>query len=208
MKRFVLALSCALAGITPAITEASLTLQIGPERGADAVDAVVATGSAEHFFDLVFNESGPPVNEQLIAYDLGVDAARPGLSLVRAEKPDNWVLPDADAVFGQQEVRPDHVLVNASFALSYSGPLADITSGAKAARVYYSVDPGTAPGLYRITLNPNQTVFGFGDPNCDSCYAVAIDDPGVVLVTPEPAGLALLSVAGAILVCPRPRLRA
>src|SRR5439155_21671875 len=91
MKRFALALSCALAGIMPAITKASLRLQIGPERGADAVDAVVAPGSGERFFDLVFNESGPPVNEHLIAYDVGVDAARPGLSLVRAEKPDNWV---------------------------------------------------------------------------------------------------------------------
>src|SRR5687768_8075839 len=206
MKRFALALTCVLAGAAPAVSRASLTLQVGPERGADAVDAVVAPGSGEHFFDLVFHESGPPDNEQLIAYDLLVEATRPGISLVRVEQPDNWVLTPSDAAeLVQNEVEPDHILAFAGYKFTYAGPLADINTGEKAARIYYTVDPGAAPGLYRITLNPGYTIFGFGDPNCEHCHGpVFIDDPGLIRVTPEPAGLALIG-AVAVLVLQRRR---
>ena len=198
MKRFALALTCLLAGVAPAVSLASLTLQVGPALGPDAVDAVVAPGSGEHFFDLVFHESGPPDFEHLIAYDLLVDATRPGISLLRVEQPDNWVLTPSDAAeLVQFEVEPDHILASAGYKFTYSGPLADINTGEKAARIYYNVDPGAAPGLYRITLNPTNTIFGFNDPNCEHCHGpVFIDDPGVIRVTPEPAGLALPLAAG------------
>ena len=195
-KLILLAILCISALSLPAAA-GPLQLRVGPNFGADTVDAVVAPGAGTQSLDLVFVESGQPYNELLFAYDAGVDAAQPGLRLVRAEKPDNWVLTgsDSDTVFTEREARPDHILVNASYALTYSGPLADITTGAKVARIYYSIDPGTAPGLYRITLDRNTTVFGTGNPNCSCPIFPDLSDAGVVLVTPEPSGVALVGVA-------------
>ena len=44
-----------------------LRLQVGPNSGPDAVDAVVAPGAVAHSLDLVFVESGQPYNELLFA---------------------------------------------------------------------------------------------------------------------------------------------
>ena len=47
-------------------------------------------------------------------------------------------------------------------------------------------------------VEPLSTVFANSDPNCSAACAPSVDitDAGVVLVTPEPCGLALLPVAG------------
>ena len=196
MTRFAI-VGCVLAvaaSIAPPTALAALDLRIGPNRGADAVDAAVAPGSGEHFFDLTFTETPPTENEFLYAYDVLFEAAQTGIRLLRAERPDNFVLTAPDATFVQSEADAGHILAAAQDGTSLG---VDVVTGPKAARVYYAVDPGTTPGLYRITLNPVGTTFVSGDPNRQGYFPVVdITDPGVVLVTPEPSGLALLAVAG------------
>jgi hypothetical protein len=191
MIRFLLTLGCLLS-IAPAVASAGLDLRIGPNRGPAEVDAVVAPGSGEHFFDLTFTDSPPSQNESLYAYDVAFITDRPGLTLVRAERPDHWVLTAPDATFTQFEARPDFVVAGGTDGFSIGS---DITTGTKAARLAFRVDPGTAPGLYRINLDPSFTAWSSGDPFGPNLFPyVDITDPGLVLVTPDPSGLGLLSV--------------
>jgi MYXO-CTERM domain-containing protein len=60
--------------------------------------------------------------------------------------------------------------------------------------VFYTIDPGAAPGTYHINLDPSGTLFVSGDTG--EAIPVDISDPGTVVVTPEPGSLALLGVAG------------
>ena len=187
MKRLVPAVTC-LLGMLPAAASAALDLRVGPNRGPEAVDAVVAPGSGEQFFDLAFTETGTPYNEGLWAYDVMVRSPRPGITLLRAERPDNWVITDANGTFTVFDSGPGHLL----FGASNSDRLSDITTGRKAARIFYSVDAGAAPGLYNLTLDREWTVFVSGEPVSANRIVVDITDPGVIRVTPEPAGLALI----------------
>jgi hypothetical protein len=58
MTRLMLALACVVA-MAPGVASAALSITMGPD-----ID-VCAEG--EQFFDLVFNETGTPVNEGLFA---------------------------------------------------------------------------------------------------------------------------------------------
>jgi hypothetical protein len=153
---------------------------------------VVAPGSGEHFFDPTFTEAPPAQNEGLYAYDLMVRAPQPGITLLRAEKPDDWVLGDVGSSFTVTEATADHLSIS---ALS-NNDLYDITTGKKAARIYYGVDAGTLPGLYRITPDPSDVIFAGGNPSGRD-IVVEVTDPGVVRVTPEPSGLAVLGATAA-----------
>jgi hypothetical protein len=207
MNRLLLLFACA-AAIAPSAASASLTLQIGPNQRPDQVDAVVAPGSGEHFFDLTFTETPPTYNEYLVAYDLLLRTPQPGIRLLRMETSDNWVLPASDSTFVQREADAGHILVEAAYTSGTGNDHGiDITTGAKAGRVFYAVDPGTAPGLYPIRFDPGPTVFGSGDPNFPGNLIYAdLSDVGLVQVTPEPTALALLAVAGVVALrrnCPR-----
>ena len=202
MKRFVMGLGC-LAGLVlaPSIASAALTLDIGPKHGAtpsmDTSDAVALPGNQS--FDLVFTEVAPTENEGLFAYDLlltvptaardkiaitGADAGGPGFVL--GDDPNKYT-------FTVAEQDANHVLVN----VSSNNDLFDITSGKKAARVFYTVDPNIDLGDYSIVFDTANTVFGSGDPNRpDPAIPVGLVDAGFVQVVPEPASLSLLGFAG------------
>jgi len=145
---------------------AGLDLRIGPNRGPGEVDAVVAPGSGEHFLDLVFTDTPPTRNDYLVAYDVLLRTPQPGIRLVRMETSDNWVLPVSGSTFIQREADAGHILVEAVYSARTGNDYGvDITTGAKAGRVFYTADPGTAPGLYPIRFDPGFTAFGSGDPN-------------------------------------------
>jgi MYXO-CTERM domain-containing protein len=191
MKRFVLGLGCVIA-MVPGVASAALSLAIAPDITVPA--NAIPTG--EQFVDLVFNETAPTANEGLFAYDLYLTRDKPGINLVRAEKPDNWVFTSSGASFQEAgpefSHKPDLIVVNAIGDLL--GANQDIQDGTKAARVFYTIDPGAAPGVYHIGLDPAGTLFVSGDTG--EAIPVDISDTGTVTVTPEPGSLALLGVAG------------
>src|SRR4051812_15005319 len=76
-------LACFLA-LSPGVASAALSISIGP-------DVTYFPPSHEGYFDLVFHETGTPTDEGLFAYDLYIRRDNPGLRLLRADKPDNWV---------------------------------------------------------------------------------------------------------------------
>src|SRR3954467_12155051 len=163
MKRFVLALACAVA-VAPGVASAALSIAIVP-------DITVPFGGGipigEQFVDLVFNETGTPTNEGLFAYDLYITRDKPGINLIRAEKPDNWVFTAPGAGFSQAGPEfthlPDLIVVNALGDLL--GANQDIVSGTKAVRVFYTMDPNAPAGAYHIMLDqsPGTTLFVSGD---------------------------------------------
>ena len=189
MKRFAFGLGCVLA-MAPGVASAALSLAISPDIN------VCAEG--EQFFDLVFNETGTPVNEGLFAYDLYITRDKPGINLIRAEKPDNWVFTSPGATF--QEAGPEFshkpglIIVNAIGDLL--GGNQDIVDGTKAARVYYTIDPDMFPGVYHVDIDPTGTLFVSGDTG--EAIPVDISDPGTVRFIPEPTGLSFAGVACAL----------
>jgi len=200
MKRYVLALGCVL-GAAPVVASAALSISIGP----DILVTPRAIPTGEQFVDLVFNEVGTSANEGLFAYDLYVRRDKPGINLVRVEKPDNWVFTSPGASF--QEAGPEFsdkpglIVVNAIGDLL--GANQDIQNGTKAARVFYTIDPNAAGGVYHISLDPGGTLFVSGDTG--EAIPVDISDPGTVIIGPEPAGLSLAGVACALALLRRRR---
>ena len=119
------------SAVVPSIASAALALQVGPSQGANATDAVVGPGSGEHFFDVLFHETPPARNEDLYAYDFTVTTSGSGVRLLRAERPDNWVLTDPDATFTVVESTPTRIYLTGT----NSALLLDITEGKKVARL-------------------------------------------------------------------------
>jgi len=200
MKRFVLGLGCVLA-MVPGVASAALSVAIVP----DIVVPAGAIPTGEQSFDLVFNETGTPANEGLFAYDLYLTRDKPGINLIRAEKPDNWVFTASGAVFQEAgpefSHKPDLIVVNAIGDLL--GANQDIQNGTKAARVFYTIDPNAAGGVFHISLDPGGTLFVSGDTG--EAIPVDISDPGTVIIGPEPAGLSLAGVACALALLRRRR---
>jgi hypothetical protein len=197
MKRVAFGLTCVLA-MAPGLASAALSIEIGPDvlitRGA------IPTG--EQFFDLVFHETGTPTNEGLFAYDLYITRDKPGINLIRAEKPDNWVFTSPGASF--QEAGPEFsnkpglIVVNAIGDLL--GANQDIQEGTKVARVFYTIDQDAFPGFYHVSLDPAGTLFVSGDTG--EAIPVDISDSGTVMspIDPEPTALPLLAIAGVLAV--------
>ena len=71
-----------------------------------------------------------------------------------------------------------------------------VANGTKAARVFYTMDPGFAPGIYHVYLDPSGTLFVSGDTG--EAIPVDISDAGTVTYTPEPTGLTLAGAACAL----------
>ena len=194
MKRFVLGLGCVLA-MVPGVASAALSVATVP----DIVVPANAIPTGEQFFDLVFNETGTPANEGLFAYDLYLKRDKPGINLIRAEKPDNWVFTSPGASF--QEAGPEFsnkpglIVVNAIGDLL--GANQDIQNGTKAARVFYTIDPSAFaspfPVAYHVRLDPAGTLFVSGDTG--EAIPVDISDPGTVATVPEPTALSFAGVA-------------
>ena len=190
MKRFTFGLACILA-MAPGVASAALSLVPVPTMAPGPV----GPGPGEQYFDLVFHETGTLANEGLFAYDLYVQRDKPGVNLLRVEKPDNWVFTSPGASF--QEAGPEFsnkpglIVVNAIGDLL--GANQDIVEGTKAARVFYTIDPNAAPGVYHISLDPAGTLFVSGDTG----EAIPVDfSQPFTIITPEPAGLSLLGIAG------------
>ena len=194
MKRFVLGLGCVIA-MLPGVASAALSVGMGP----DASFARGAIPAGEQFMDLVFSETGTPVNEGLFAYDLYLKRDNPVISLVHADKPDNWVFTSSGASFQQADVPgnnpPGAIVVNAIGDLL--GANQDIQNGTKAARVFYTIDPNAPAGTYHIFLDPTDgtTLFVSGDTG-EPIPVNVTGDIGTVTITPEPASLSLLGIAG------------
>ena len=190
MKRILLALGCVLA-VGPGVASAALAIAIGP-------DVTFSPVAGEQFLDLVFNDSGPEVNEGLFAYDLYIRRSDPAINLVRAEKPDNWVFTSPGASFQEATEfsnKPELIVVNAIGDLL--GANEDIVGGTKVARVYYTINPDAFRGVSTVFLDPALTLFVSGDTG--EAIPVDVSDPGTVTWTPEPAALPLLCMAGALL---------
>jgi hypothetical protein len=192
MKRYVLVLACILS-MAPGVASAALSIVPVPATGPGPIPPGGLPG--EMYFDLVFRETGAPANEGLFAYDLYLQRDKPGINLVRAEKPDNWVFTSPGASF--QEAGPEFsnkpglIVVNAIGDLL--GANQDIVDGTKAARVFYTMDPNAAPGTYHIRLDPAGTLFVSGDTG----EAIPVDISASFSVPiPEPAGFSLLGIAG------------
>ena len=192
MNRFSFGLAFVLA-LAPGVASAALSVEIGPD--IVLVPGQVPTG--ELFFDLVFHETGPATNEGLFAYDLYLQRSMPGINLVRAEKPDNWVFTSPGASF--QEAGPEFsnkpglIVVNAIGDLL--GPNQDIADGTKVARVFYTIHPDRCAN-FSIRLDPAGTLFVSGDTG--EAIPVDISDPGTVRFIPEPTGLSFAGVACAL----------
>ena len=193
MLRLVPALVVIAVLAPSASATAFLGMRTGPNYGADEVDAVVAPGSGEHFLDLLLYAYGDDQSDNVNEYDVMVRAPRPGITLLRAEKPDNnWLFTSPDAAFSVVESAADHLFINASSPDERVDiPYADTPT--YAARIYYTVDPAAAPGRYSITLEPRTTRTYAVD---QIELPVDVTDPGLVLVTPEPSGLAVLALSG------------
>jgi hypothetical protein len=194
ITRCVLALTC-LSAMAPGIASAALSIGIGP----DITVSPRAIPAGEQFFDLVFNETAPTLNEGLFAYDLYIKSDSPAIRLTRAVKPDNWVFSAPGASFQQADFPghnpPGEILVNAIGDLL--GATQDILSGTKAARVFYTIDANAGCfGVAHIFLDqtPGTTLFVSGDTG--EAIPVDMSDSGSIITCPEPGGLAWAALAG------------
>ena len=185
MKPLALAFACVLATCPP-VASAGLSLRIGPNQGGGQknADLTIVHGwgpRGERFFDLTFHEEGPPDDECLFAYEL-LFLAPPGINLVRAEAPPDWVFAGGGAKFTQVKAGPRDILVHCVHDVG-RGRGSDITRGKKAARVYFTIDRALTPGRYAITLDAAATVFATADPDRPLVIPVTITDPGLVIVS-------------------------
>ena len=172
MKRFAPVLGCLLA-LLPGVASGALSIGIGPDL------SFCFPPGEEHYVDLVFNETAPTANEGLFAYDLYIRRDNPGLILLRAEKPDNWVFTAPNASFQQADVPgnnpPSGIVVNAIGDLL--GATQDIVSGTKAARVFFTLDPSLASTSHIfLDQTPGTTLFVSGDTG----EAIPVDHLGPV----------------------------
>ena len=193
--RTLAALVCLAALAQPVAATPILELRTGPNCGPDEVDAAVSPGSGEQFFDLTFLQDWEDPDDQMNRYDLIVRAPRPGITLLRAEKPDNWVFSDPDAALTVVEGDAGHLVINASSPDERVNLTKDVPVQ-NAARIYYSVDPDAAPRLYNIRLDEGRTRIYTADETGWVPPPVGVTDSGLVLVTPEPSGLAVLAFGG------------
>jgi hypothetical protein len=181
--------------MVPGVASAALSVDFTPDL--KVTKGAIPTG--EQFFDLVFNETGAPTHEQLFAYDLYFRRDKAGLNIVRVDKPDNWVFTAPASAFSEDRgvpgtTPPEGDVVNAFGDIF--GANVDVTSGTKAARVIYTIDPNIDLGVYHIMLDPSSGTTQFVSGETAEAFPVNITDMGTVTVVPEPASLSLLGVAG------------
>jgi hypothetical protein len=102
---------------------------------------------------LVFNQTGTPMNEGLFAYDLYITRDKPGTApRSRTTGCSRHPAPPS------RRPAPSSGLIVVNAIGDLLGANQDIVDGTKAARVYYTIDPNAAPGVYRINLDPRGTL--------------------------------------------------
>jgi hypothetical protein len=184
----------------PEAAAAGLALQFGQQPGPVPENSCLP---GTYFVDLIVTETQPTENEMLFAYDLGVRLVGPGgrpggVSLTGADRPPGeFVMGDdpAKSTLNVAENTPDSLLVN----VVSNNDLFDITTGKKAARIFYTIAPGAQLGEYRVLFDPDTTVFGSGDPNRLSPQIfVSLADVGTITVCPEPGATALAGLAAVL----------
>jgi hypothetical protein len=185
------ALAACLVAAVPRAAGAALSLGIQPE---------LSCAPGEHSFDLVFTETNPAENEGLFAYDLaisyepvGIGTGAGGFAFTGAEAPpDHFVLDvPSGSVFQVGSLTPSRLLINASSMQD----LADIQTGDKAARIFYTIG-AVPPAAYTLVFETPATNFGSADPDHDLDIPVDLQDFGIV-VCPEPAALLVVLPAAA-----------
>jgi len=182
----------------------------GP-RGAGAALSL-ANGSelsctpGDHFFDLVFTETPPAVSEGLFAFDLALTATATGpaggFAFTGAAAPSDGFVFDAPggALFRVAEVTPERLVIN----VASNDELADVASGDKAARVFYTIG-ATPPAEYTLAFDREASGFISADPDQPIDIPVSLVDPGTV-VCPEPGGVGVvIAVAGGFTLARRRR---
>ena len=190
---------------------AAPSLQIGTQNSPNTPDVTftLPPPGGRGFLDLIFTDDSTE-NEGLFAYDLSLFVVRPagttgGIRLDGAERaPTDFVLGDDPnkSTFSVAESTPDHLLIN----VSSNNDLFDITSGKKAARIFYTFDGTCILGDTNIVFDTANTVFGSGDPNRpDPAIPVSLVDTGHFPACPEPGGVAVLAAAGGMLAFRRRR---
>ena len=148
--------------------------------------------------DVTFEEPGVNQIEDLIGYDLGftlekVGGGTGGLRFVPpyAEKPQPFVFPGAADFHAFVPAPFPDVLLN---VWSRSGTVEITRDPVNAARLVLEYDPGTAPGEYRVRLDPNFTVLAPGPNGPEPEVLRDVSDVGVIRIVPEPASLPLLAL--------------
>jgi len=202
---WVAALTFGLAMGLPRAASAALSLSI-PGDGSIPGTNLPMLLPGTHYLDLVFagdRVDGAPADEGLFAYDIVLRIVRPpgvtgGLTFSGAERPpDNFVL---DVPSGASfSVASDPQLTNDSkitINVSSNNDLADITNGKKAARVFYTFSPGIC-ATWQIVFDRDATVFGSASETYPT-LAIPVDLRDATFICPEPGAVALLGVAGAL----------
>ena len=210
MKRLVLLLPVVAGFAPPVAASVQLGVQIGPRYGEywpeeTHADAYVAPGTGEHFLDLVLRDIGEEYHDHMAGYDVVVLPPAPGLTLLRAEKPEGWAFTDPAATFTVGTDAAGRLTISARSPEESIDVLPD--SPKNIARLYYSVDPGAAPGRHDIALENEFAVTRIysSDPTRFPPTPVEVRDPGTVVVTPEPSGLAAVLAVGGVLALRRRR---
>jgi hypothetical protein len=199
MKRAVLGLGIAsVLAMMPIAASAAVKLNIEDKR-----DLIPVTAGTQ-FVDLVFETTGEnetTINENLAFYDIGVrlvkvrGGAGGGVQFVSpfVGKPDNFVFPDNAEIAVVDETTPTFAFANID---ANSSSNFDITTGKKAARLYFQVDPLTAlDAVYELRFDRDYTTISAGagdDPN----IVTDLSDLGQISFIPEPGSLSLLAIGG------------
>lgn len=199
MKRTVLGLGIAsVLAFMPVAASAAVKLNIEDK-------VLDPTTAGMQFVDLIFEATGAnetTVNEQLAFYDLGVRLVKVrggnggGVQFVTpfVGKPtDNFVFPDNAAIdIVQDETTSTFAFANVD---ANSASNFDITTGKKAARLFFQVDPATpADAVYEFRFDRDYTTISAGagdDPN----IVTDLSDAGVITF-PEPGSLSVLAIGG------------
>jgi hypothetical protein len=182
-------LAACLLSAGPRVANAALSLAGQPE---------LSCVPGDHFFDLVFAETGPADNEGLFSYDLALSFVPLGpagdFAFTGADRPpDNFVLDvPSGSLFRVATLTPTSLLIN----VASNEDLADIATGSKAARIFYTIG-ATPPAAYSLAFDTASTGFASADPERPLDIPVDLVDFGVV-VCPEPGGV--LFVAGGALI--------
>ena len=176
MKRAVLGIGCVLA-LLPGVASAAITAKVQDKQ-------LVPPSAGTNFVDIIFEATGAnqTVDEALAFYDLGLKLVKRGGALggitfvapfaEKVPNADGYIFPDT-AEFTVAESSPSAILANVSANTTANF---DITSGKKAGRVYFTVDPLTSPDtVYEIQFDPDLTIFAAG----------AGDDPIIPVTSPR-----------------------
>jgi hypothetical protein len=212
MRNILLGAATAALALAPSVASAAFVLTV-PEITTD----VPATATTVNV-DIFFSEIDPATaNNTLAGFAVRLDVDKgsatgihlptnkptgvglspatadghPYIFLTAGTNPDDGTpAPARPAIPANDEAYGPATITAAGLADAGREPA--IPLGAGVLRVPLVIEPGVAPGVYALTLDPLVTSFAnaAGDP-----IAVSLDN-GFINVTPEPASLSLLGLGG------------